>query len=139
MSESASTGVAGLEVHRETGPAGIEERLQVAIGLADHQVHVERQPGVPPDCLHDHRPHRQIRDEVPVHHVDMNQVGPARFDHRELLTQDPEVGSEDGRRKQHGHRGSDQRLTSSEIASPGAIWNPAWGFWRRTTPAGTPG
>ena len=31
------------------------------------------------------------------------------------------------------------RLTSSEIGSPGAIWKPACGFWRRTMPAGTPG
>ena len=32
-----------------------------------------------------------------------------------------------------------QRLTSSEIGSPGAIWNPPCGLWRSTMPAGTPG
>ena len=45
-----------------------------------------------------------------------------------------EVGREDRRRDLHAHR-----LTSSEIGSPGAIWKPACGLWRRTMPAATPG
>ena len=32
-----------------------------------------------------------------------------------------------------------QRLTSSEIGSPGATWKPPCGLCRRTIPAGTPG
>ena len=60
--------------------------------------------------------------------------GAAAFDGSDRLAERREIGGED--------RGGDQdahRLTSREIGSPGAIWNPDCGFWRRTMPGGTPG
>ena len=69
-----------------------------------------------------------------VHDVDVNQVGAARFDRGDCVAEPREVGGQDRRRDQHAHR-----LTSSEIGSPGAIWNPACGLWRMTMPAGNAG
>ena len=62
------------------------------------------------------------------------QIGAAALDRGDRVGQAREVGGEDGRGDPHAHR-----LTSSEIVSPGAIWKPACGDCRRTTPGGTPG
>ena len=63
------------------------ERLDVAIGLLDHQVHVERHLRDLADRPDDRRPHREVRDEVAVHDVDVNQVGAAAFGRRDLGSQ----------------------------------------------------
>ena len=64
----------------------------------------------------------QIWDEPTVHHVDVDEVRPATLDCGNLVGEVREVGRNNG--------GSDpkiHRLTSSEMASPGAIWKPACG------------
>ena len=69
-----------------------------------------------------------------VHDVDVNQVGPAALNGRDLRAEDREIGRQDRRRDPHGHR-----LTSSEIGSPGAIWKPACGFCRKDDAGGDAG
>ena len=91
--------------------------VEIAIGLADHQMHVERHAGDPLQRGDDRRADRDVRHEVPVHHVDVNQVGAASFDPRDLVGQPREIGREDRRRDAHGHR-----ETSSVMASYGITW-----------------
>ena len=123
-----------LDVHRDHRGAGVGERLDVAIGIRDHQVDVERHRGDALERLDDRRADRDVRHEVAVHHVDVNQIGAAALDRGDRVAERGEVGREDRRRDEHAHR-----LTSSEIGSPGPIWKPACGLWRRTMPAATPG
>ena len=126
-----------FHMHRQHVGAGLDERFGVLVGVRDHQMHVERHARHPLDRLHDRRADGDVRDEVAVHDVHMNQIGAAFFGGRDGRAKRGEVGRENRRRD--ADRCSRQRLTSSEIGSPAAIWNPADGNWRRTMPGGTPG
>ena len=61
------------------------------------------------------RTDRDVRHEVPVHHVDVNQVGAATFGGGDVASERCEVGGENRRRNLDRTRS--HRLTSSEIAS----------------------
>ena len=119
------------DMYRGAGPG---ERFDVAIGVADHQVHVERHLGDALERRDDRRADGDVRHEVPVHDVDVDQVGAAALDGGDRVAERREIRGQNRRRDEDAHR-----LTSSEIGSPGAIWNPACGFWRSTMPAGMPG
>ena len=123
-----------LDVHGNHRRAGLGERLEVAIGLFDHQVDVERDPGDALERADDRRADGDVRHEVAVHDVDVNEVGAAALRRGDGAAERGEVGRQDGWGNLDRHR-----LTSIEIGSPGAIWKPACGFWRSTTPAATPG
>ena len=65
----------GLDVHGDPVGAGLAELLHVALGLDDHQVHVDRQPGRRAHGPHDQRADGDVGHEAAVHHV---QVQPRR-------------------------------------------------------------
>src|SRR5262245_6831500 len=123
-----------LDVHGDHGGPGLYERLEVTVRFLDHEVNIQGHLHNLPDGLHHRHANRQIRDEMAVHHVHVDEIGTAALHRSNLCSEDAEIRRQNRWRDAHGHR-----LTSSEIGSPGAIWNPAWGFWRRTMPAGTPG
>src|SRR4029450_11738722 len=123
-----------VDVHRTHRRARANKRIEKAIGFLNHEVPTERHRRDLPNRPHARHPNRQIRDKVPIHDVDVDEVSPPTFRGRDLLAKDREVRREDGWSDAHRHR-----LTSGEMGSPGAIWNPACGFCRRTMPAGTPG
>ena len=81
--------------------AGLGERVDLALGPLDHQVHVEHRTGAV-DALaqrrDDDRPHRDRRDEVAVHDVDVDdpRAGVEHLLH--LRAEAREVGGEDRRR-----------------------------------------
>ncbi len=77
---------------------------------------VERHRGDARERADDRRTDRDVRDEMPVHDVDMNEVGAAAFDGRDRRAKGCEVGRQDRRRDLDVHR-----LTSMEIGSPDAI------------------
>ena len=104
-----------FDVDRDHRRAGLGEGVDVAIGIGDHQVDVERHRRDPLERPDDRRADRDVRHEVAVHDVDVNQVGAAALDGRDRVAEGREVGREDRRRDQHAHR-----LTSIEIGSPGA-------------------
>ena len=81
---------------------GFGERLDPAIDRGDHQVDVERLAGVRPQRRDHARADRQVGDEVPVHHVDVDPVGPGRVDRAHFLAEPRKVGRKD--------RGGDQQL-----------------------------
>ena len=101
------------DMYRRTG---LGERVDVAIGLADHQVDVERHRDDALERGDDRRSDRDVRDEMTVHHVDVDQIGAAAFDGGNRLAERRKVGRQNRRRDEDAHR-----LTSSEIGSPGAI------------------
>ena len=105
-----------LDVNREHRRAGFREGLEILVRVRDHEVDVERHVGDALDAPHDGRADREIRDEMAVHDIHMNQVRPAAFGGGDGVGQPGEIGGKDGRRDAWSHR-----LTSIEIGSPGAI------------------
>ena len=83
--------------------AGPHEVVEVALGLDDHEVHVQRLGGGAAHCLDHHRPDANVGNEAAVHDVDVNPVGTRGVDRANLLGQAAEVGGED-------RRGDDERL-----------------------------
>ena len=123
-----------FHVDRDHRGAGVGERLDVAVRLLNHQVHIERDGGDAPKRFHDRRTHRDVRDEVAVHHVDVYEIGAAALGRGDRVAQGREIGRQNRGGDEHAHR-----LTSMEIGSPGPIWKPACGLCRMTMPAATPG
>ena len=76
-----------LDVHVDEVGARARERLDEAIRLDDHQVEVERQRRRRAERLHDRRADRDVRDELAVHHVDVNHVGARHLDRLHLFAQ----------------------------------------------------
>ena len=68
-------GRADLDVHRAAVRTRQVERLEVASGLAHHQVAVEEPIAVVAQRRDDRRADREIRHEVPVHDVNVQPVG----------------------------------------------------------------
>ena len=74
--------------------AGLGEGLEIGVAGRDHQVDVEHFLGVRAQRLHDRGSDSDVRDEMPVHHVDMNPVGAGGVDGAHLLAEPGEVGGE---------------------------------------------
>ena len=126
-----------LDVDGEHVGPRLDERFRVPIGVRNHQVHVQWHGCHALECLDDRRADCDVRDEVAVHHVDVNEIGPSFFHGRNRGAERRKIGGKN--RWGEADRFRAQRLTSSEIGSPAAIWNPADGDCRNTMPAGTPG
>ena len=62
-------------------------QLDRRVDVVDHEVHVERLRGDPLDRLDHRRADREVGHEVPVHHVDVDEVGSAVLDERDLPRQ----------------------------------------------------
>ena len=80
---------------QESAPAFGEVVEQVA-RVVDHQVAVEVEVGARAQALHDRCADREVRHEVPVHHVDVQEIG-LRSDPLDLVGQLGEVRREDRR------------------------------------------
>jgi hypothetical protein len=95
----------GLDVDRDRVRPGLAELRDVGVGPLDHQVNVERQRGGRARRRDDQRADGEVRDEVAVHHVDVNPVGPGGGNGGDLLAQAAEVAGENrGGDEQVGHR-----------------------------------
>ena len=79
---------------RQDVGAGLREGGQHGIDRRDHEVDVERQLGVRPQGPNHVRTDGQIGDEMPVHHVDVDEIGPGGFQRADLLAQDGEIAGE---------------------------------------------
>ena len=66
----------GFHVNREIVRSGLGELGDKGIGVCDHEVDVERQLGDFSERRHDRRTDGQIRHKMPVHDIDMEEVGP---------------------------------------------------------------
>ncbi len=73
----------------------LAKAANVRIRRRDHQVHVEQLPGQRPEPVQDDRTHRDVRHEMPVHHVHMDVIRARRLDGADFLAQPREIGRED--------------------------------------------
>src|SRR5690606_15393022 len=78
---------ARLDVDPDDVGPGLGVALDVAVGVVDHQVHVERPGGHAAQGLDHGRPDGQVGHEVPVHHVHVDVVGAALVHGAHLLAQ----------------------------------------------------
>ena len=105
-----------LHVHRQHVGAGFDEGRYVPDGICNHEVHVERNPGGAFHVSDDWRANGDVRHEMAVHDVDVNEIGTAPLGGGHGLAERGKISSQ--------NRGGDadaHRLTSSEIGSPGEI------------------
>src|SRR5215208_21462 len=94
----------GLLVDRQISRAHRRKPLQIAFWLLDHQVHVERQRGGPTDRLDDDETEADVRDEVAIHDVNVDQIHASRLSLADLIGQMTKVCIEHGGREPHpGH------------------------------------
>ena len=76
----------GFYVHGEMVGACFGKVLKQAFGFLDHQVHVERKFCGAAASLDDEGSHRQVGDEVAVHHIDVDPVRARRFAGGDLVS-----------------------------------------------------
>ena len=110
-----------LDVHGDHGGTRRGKRFDVPVRVGDHQVNIQRDLRDPLQRS-DHRwADRDVRHEVAVHDVDMDQISAAPLHGGDRRSEGGEIGRQDGRRDLHRYLRTGQRLTSIEIASPGVI------------------
>ncbi len=86
-----------LSVHRQVVSPSVGKGLHQLRGLLDHQVHIKPRLGQPVPQRSDHRwPHRQVGNEVPVHHVDVQPISAQRKHLLALSAQLGKVRGQDG-------------------------------------------
>ena len=90
--------------------ARLDERGNVAIRVLDHEMDIQGHARNPFDRAHHRRADGEVRHEVAVHHVHVDQVGASAFGRGDAGAQRGEVGRQDRRSDAHAHR-----LTSSEM------------------------
>ena len=76
---------------------GPHEVVAIALGLDDHEVHVERLGRGAAHRLDQDRADAEVRNEPAVHDVDVNPVGTRNVQRADLLRQAPEGGGKDRR------------------------------------------
>jgi hypothetical protein len=78
-------------VNDEPIGTGLAEAVDPVVRPLDHQVHVERQPRRPPQVGDRLWPEREVRHEVPVHHVDVQPLGAGTLDGERRLRETREI------------------------------------------------
>ena len=82
--------------------ARIGERLNIFLGLDDHQVYVNHAFGGGSDGFHHERPDGDVRDEAAVHHIDVDPVSPGRVDSLDFSRKTAKIRRKDGRSDSEG-------------------------------------
>lgn len=80
-------------------------------------MNVDGQPGGGANGSHDERPHRDVRDEAPVHDVDVNPVGPGGLDRTNLFGEAAEV-SRKNRRRDQAYAGDSRSRHLADAGAP---------------------
>src|SRR5579859_1155356 len=124
----------GFGMKREHRPAGGSERVDVMLGLYDHQVHVDRPVGQFPERLDHVGPERDVRDEAAVHDVHVQPIGAGFQDLRDLILQPCQIGGQHARRDPNAVVHWGLRATTISTTVPGAASVPAAGLWATTVP-----
>jgi len=83
--------------------ARLHEALDVLLGLGDHEMRVERQLRDLAQRFHHREADRNVGHEMPVHYVEVDQIGARLLDAAHLLAQAREVGGKNRRRKLIGN------------------------------------
>jgi hypothetical protein len=85
----------GLDVHREVIRASLGELGDKGVGIGDHEVDVKREFRDFSERCYDRWANGQVRDEVSVHDIDVQKVGPCTLYGCHLLGQSGKVSRQD--------------------------------------------
>jgi GNAT superfamily N-acetyltransferase len=88
----------GFDVNAEPVGTGLGEIIEVLLWLDDHQVNVDWQARCGTNRFHDRWPDGDVRDEAPIHDVDVNPVGSGELGRSNLFGEPTEISREDRRR-----------------------------------------
>ena len=81
-----------LLVQRHDRRTRFGELPKVALGPVDHEVYVERELRVAANRLQHDESHRDVRHEVAIHHVDVDEINASRLGLPHLIGEIAEVG-----------------------------------------------
>ena len=118
----------GFTLHQQVVRACVDEVLQVALRLDDHEMHIQRFPGRATDGLDHNRSERNIGNEPSIHDVDVDPIRAGCIDGSHLLCQAAEIGGENGRRNRKSThailslRGSRRMYRSIARAKPSSAF-----------------
>src|SRR5262245_48719556 len=110
-------------MNSQTVRPGVDKSRDVSVGVRNHQVNVQWQLGDRTNRLHHQGTDGDVRNEVAIHHVNMQKMCPGLFYLADILTERGEVRGENGRRNPDAHW-----LTSKKMVSVLDNRYPACGF-----------
>ena len=87
-----------LDVKRDDVRARLSKRLDVRLGVLNHEMYVKDRLGDLAEALHNTRAHRDIRHKRPVHHVDVDVLCPRLLHAAYICTEIGEICREERRR-----------------------------------------
>src|SRR5581483_6855894 len=70
---------------------GFDKDRRIAVRIGNHQMYVELELGDLPYRLHHWRPESQVRHEMSVHHIDVQDACARLFDSRDFLAEPRKV------------------------------------------------
>ena len=86
----------GLGMDGDHIRARVGERLNVFLGLNDHQMNVDHAFGGGSDSFHHEGPDGDVRHESAVHNIDVDPVGPGLFDSFDFRGKATKIRRKDG-------------------------------------------
>ena len=131
----------GLHMDGEARRPGVEILVERPKRLLDHQMNVEGEVRGAAEGPEDERADGQIRDEAPVHDVEVDGVGARPLAGGDLLREPPEVRRQKRGGDLHarvGHGDPSAEATTNERTSFLETGKPDCGNWRRIVPAAAP-
>src|SRR5438132_402549 len=95
---------------------GIRERRNVFVGIGDHQMNIQRKLCCILYRSNNRRTEGDVRDEMTIHHIHMNQMCTRLFDLSNVFTERSKIGRQDGRRDANAHWLTSRRMTSDGLS-----------------------
>src|SRR5262245_56803925 len=84
--------------------SSLSKGFNIILGIRNHQMGFERCLSAAPYSFDDQRPHRNVRNEVTIHNVDLDAPGTSRFGFAYLFTETSEICGQDRRNDlNHSH------------------------------------
>ena len=99
-------------MNRDSIAAGLKKIIEIPIRIGNHQVGIKRKIRQPPQRRNHHGAIREVRHEVAIHHIQMQQARTGIVQQLDLSPQIAEVTLQ--------HRRSDQGCYASELFEDGS-------------------
>ena len=88
-----AAGAGGLQMDGDEIGSRVGEVVDIAVGVVDHQMHVQKGVGVLVDCLQHRQTEGDVGHEAAVHHVEVDEVGAGNA--VKVCAQTGKIGGED--------------------------------------------
>ena len=92
----------GFRMNGQDIGARFRERIEERVDGSDHEMNIERQFTVPAKRFDDSRTDGEVRNEMAIHDVDVNPIGPCFIDRADFFAEFRKIGGKDGRGDDRG-------------------------------------